>query len=323
MRVPLGLSCAVVLVAVVALVLPGAGMTWASAWAALFGPDTGLAHTVIFQWRAPRVVTAVLVGAGLALSGAFFQSLTRNPLGSPDIIGFSAGAYTGVIVALLAGYGGFVYQMAGALVGGLVTAVAVLLLSVRARIDGLRIILVGLGISAMLSALNRWLISRGELDTVLSAASWGAGSVNGMRWGIAFPACVFLAVVSVGALLLRRQLDVLALGDDTATGLGLRTNVLKLVLLLVGIVLVAATTAVVGPVSFVALAAPHLAQGITRAQRTPLVTTGLVGALLLLVADILAQRLFHPVQLPVGLVTVVIGGLYLLFIIAHSARKYS
>ncbi|QMV84310.1 iron chelate uptake ABC transporter family permease subunit [Corynebacterium hindlerae] len=323
MRVPVGLSCAVILVAVLALILPGAGMTTATAWGALLGNNSGLAHTVIFQWRAPRVVTAVLVGAGLALSGAFFQSLTRNPLGSPDIIGFSAGAYTGVIVALLAGYGGFVYQMAGALVGGLVTAVAVLLLSVRARIDGLRIILVGLGISAMLSALNRWLISRGDLDTVLSAASWGAGSINGMRWGIAFPACVFLAVVSVGALLLRRQLDVLALGDDTATGLGLRTNVLKLVLLLVGIVLVAATTAVAGPVSFVALAAPHLAQGITRAQRTPLVTTGLVGALLLLVADILAQRLFHPVQLPVGLVTVVIGGLYLLFIIAHSARKYS
>ncbi|QTH59809.1 iron chelate uptake ABC transporter family permease subunit [Corynebacterium hindlerae] len=323
MRVPLGLSCAVALVAVVALVLPGAGMTWASAWAALFGSDTGLAHTVIFQWRAPRVVTAVLVGAGLALSGAFFQSLTRNPLGSPDIIGFSSGAYTGVIVTLMSGFGGFVYQVAGALVGGLLTAVAVLLLSVRARIDGLRIILVGLGVSAMLSALNRWLISRGELDTVLSAASWGAGTLNGMRWGIAFPACVFLAVVSVGALLLRRQLDVLALGDDTATGLGLHTNAVKLVLLVVGILLVAATTAVVGPVSFVALAAPHLAQGITRAQRTPLVTTGLVGALLLLVADILAQRLFHPVQLPVGLVTVVIGGLYLLFIIAHSARKYS
>lgn len=323
MRVPVGLSCAVILVAVLALILPGAGMTTATAWGALLGNNSGLAHTVVFQWRAPRVVTAVLVGAGLALSGAFFQSLTRNPLGSPDIIGFSAGAYTGVIVALLAGYGGFVYQMAGALVGGLVTAVAVLLLSVRARIDGLRIILVGLGISAMLSALNRWLISRGELDTVLSAASWGAGSLNGMRWTIAFPACVFLAVVGIGSLLLRRQLDVLALGDDTATGLGLRTNVLKLVLLLVGIVLVAATTAVAGPVSFVALAAPHLAQGMTRAQRTPLLTTAVTGALLLLIADVLAQRLFHPVQLPVGLVTVVIGGLYLLFIIAHSARKKS
>ncbi|MEJ5998008.1 FecCD family ABC transporter permease [Corynebacterium sp. H130] len=321
--VPLTLCVAIFAIAIIALVLPGAGMTMGKAWGALSGTEVGLARTVVFQWRAPRVLTAVAVGAGLALSGALFQALTRNPLGSPDIIGFSSGAYTGVIATLLLGMSGFAQQVVGALAGGVVTALIVLALSVRARIDGLRIILVGLGISAMLSALNRWLISRGDLETMMSAASWGAGSLNGIRWTVALPSCVVLTGVVAASLLLRRHLDILSLGDDTAIGLGLRVNQLKFILLMVGIILVAAATAVAGPISFVALAAPHVAQGLTRAKRSPLLSTALVGALLLLVSDVLAQRLFHPVQVPVGLVTVVIGGLYLLFYISRTARKNS
>ncbi|AKK01988.1 FecCD family ABC transporter permease [Corynebacterium epidermidicanis] len=306
-----------------ALALPGAGMSLAKAWGALVGTELGLARTIVLQWRAPRVFIAIIVGAALAVSGSLFQALTRNPLGSPDIIGFSSGAYTGVICAIVLGYSGFSGQILGALAGGLATAVIVLALSLRTRIDGLRIILVGLGLSAMLSAFNRWLITRGELEAMMSAASWGAGSLNGIRWPVALPAGSCLALVLVGALLLRRQLDVLALGDDTAHGLGLNVNRFKVLLLVVGIVLIAATTAVAGPISFVALAAPHVAQGLNRANRTPLWTTALVGSCLLLAADIIAQRAFHPTTLPVGLVTVVIGGCYLLCFIATSARKFS
>ncbi|MDU0479610.1 iron chelate uptake ABC transporter family permease subunit [Staphylococcus chromogenes] len=320
-------SCAlfaVVLVAsFVALALPGAGMSVGKAWGALTGSELGLARIVVTQWRAPRVLMAVLVGAALGIAGALFQALTRNPLGSPDIIGFSTGAYSGVIVTMLLGYTGFHFQALGALLGGGATAAVVLAFSLRARIDGLRIILVGLGISAMLSALNRWLIARGDLETMMSAASWGAGSLNGIRWPLAGPACIVLAVAVLLALPLRRHLDILALGDDTATGLGLPVNRLKLVLLLVGILLISVTTAIAGPISFVALAAPHIAQGLTRSARTPLLPAALVGAVLLLLADILAQRAFHPVQLPVGLVTVVIGGAYLLYLISRAQRKTS
>lgn len=321
--VPLILLLVMGAVGVLALVLPGAGLSVAKAWGGLIGSEPGLAHTVVYQWRAPRVVMALAVGAGLAISGSLFQALTRNPLGSPDIIGFSSGAYTGVIVTLMLGMSGFGSQVVGALAGGLLTAVVVLALSVRTRIDGLRIILVGLGISALLSGINRWLISRGDLETMMSAASWGAGSLNGIRWPIAGPAGLVLVAVVAVSLLLRRHLDILSLGDDTAIGLGLRTNVLKFVLLIVGITLVAATTAVAGPISFIALAAPHIAQGLTRSVRTPLLSSALVGAVLVLASDILAQRLFHPVQLPVGLVTVVIGGLYLLLYISRTARKNS
>lgn len=199
----------------------------------------------------------------------------------------------------------------------------VIALSVRTRIDGLRIILVGLGISAMLSALNRWLITRGELDTALSAASWGAGSLNGLRWTIAIPACCVLAILITTTIPLRRFLDVLSLGDDLAVGLGLRLQLTKLLLLVGGVFLVAATTAVAGPIAFVALASPHIARALTSSARTPLVETSVIGALLIIVADLIGQRLFYPTQLPVGLVTVTIGGMYLLWLIARGSKENS
>lgn len=315
------LALLLVLSAAVAVSLPGAGITTAKVWSVFQGNESGLAHTIVFSWRAPRIVTALLVGAALGIAGSLFQALTRNPLGSPDIIGFNTGAYTGVILTMMAGMTGFASVAFGALVGGLTTALAVMAFSVRMRIDGLRIILVGLGISAMLSAFNRWLITRGDLNTAMSAASWGAGTLNGIRWSAATPAVIALAVIVALALLLGSRIDILNLGDDTATALGLPVNRSKLVLLVVGVLLVAITTAIAGPISFIALAAPHIAQRITASPRTPLLVSALTGATLLLVADIIAQRAFSPVQLPVGLVTVVIGGIYLLTLIASASRR--
>ncbi|MBG9288001.1 FecCD family ABC transporter permease [Corynebacterium belfantii] len=319
MRVLVILSSLLLVTAAYSLVIPGAGL---STWQ-LLTSETPLAHTVVMQWRLPRVVTGILVGAALAIAGSLFQSLTRNPLGSPDIIGFSTGAYTGVIAAFLLGGSGFAATVTGALIGGLAVSIVVIALSVRTRIDGLRIILVGLGISAMLSALNRWLITRGELDTALSAASWGAGSLNGLRWTIAIPACCVLAILITTTIPLRRFIDVLSLGDDLAVGLGLRLQLTKLLLLVGGVSLVAATTAVAGPIAFVALASPHIARALTSSARTPLVETSVIGALLIIVADLIGQRLFYPTQLPVGLVTVTIGGMYLLWLIARGSKENS
>ncbi|MHD0157876.1 FecCD family ABC transporter permease [Corynebacterium diphtheriae] len=319
MRALVILSSLLLVTAAYSLVIPGAGL---STWQ-LLTSETPLAHTVVMQWRLPRVVTGILVGAALAIAGSLFQSLTRNPLGSPDVIGFSTGAYTGVIAAFLLGWSGFGATIVGALIGGLAVSVVVIALSVRTRIDGLRIILVGLGISAMLSALNRWLITRGELDTALSAASWGAGSLNGLRWTIAIPACCVLAILITTTIPLRRFLDVLSLGDDLAVGLGLRLQLTKILLLVGGVFLVAATTAVAGPIAFVALASPHIARALTSSARTPLVETSVIGALLIIVADLIGQRLFYPTQLPVGLVTVTIGGMYLLWLIARGSKENS
>ncbi|AKK09119.1 iron chelate uptake ABC transporter family permease subunit [Corynebacterium testudinoris] len=305
------------------LLLPGAGIGSSKAVGVLLGQETGFARTVVMEWRLPRLVAAAVIGAALALAGALFQALTRNPLGSPDIIGFNTGAYTGVLFTLLMGASSFAAISFGALIGGCLTAVAVFLLSAQRghTISGIRLILVGLGISMMLSSFNRWLILRGDMETALSAASWGAGTLNGVRWEQAIPAAVCLGALVAIALVAFRGINILALGDDTATGLGLGVNRIKALMLSIGVLLTAISTAVAGPISFVALASPHIAARLTRSPRIPLAVTALTGASLLVVSDILAQRLFAPVQLPVGLITVTLGGIYLLTLIARPAKN--
>jgi iron complex transport system permease protein len=315
------LVLAVLAIAAVTLVLPGAGIDASEALGVLTGAEHGFAATVVLSWRLPRVVAAILVGAGLAIAGAIFQTLTRNPLGSPDVIGFGVGAYTGVILVLLAGTSGFGFVAVGALVGGLVTAIAVYLLSLRPGTGGMRMVVVGLGISAMLSALNRWLLLTAELDTSMAAATWGAGTLNGVRWDSVVPGALVIAVLLALAWPLARGLDVLGMGDDTAAGLGLHLGRARLSLVIVGVALTAAATAVAGPVSFIALAAPHVAHRLARGTRVSGVPVAATGALLLLLADLAAQRLFDPLQLPVGIVTVVVGGLYLLTLLARETRR--
>jgi iron complex transport system permease protein len=315
------LVLAVLITAAVTLVVPGAGIGTAEALAALTGRDGGFAATVVLSWRLPRVVAAILVGAGLAIAGAIFQTLTRNPLGSPDVIGFGVGAYTGVILVLLAGTSGFGFVAFGALAGGLVTAVAVYLLSLRPGTSGMRMVVVGLGVSAMLSALNRWLLLTAELDTSMAAATWGAGSLNGVRWGAVLPGAIVLGILLICAWPLSRGLDVLGMGDDTAAGLGIHLSRSRLALVLVGVGLTAAATAVAGPVAFIALAAPHVARRLARGSRVSGVPVAATGALLLLLADLVAQRMLDPLQLPVGIVTVVLGGLYLLTLLARETRR--
>ncbi|MGP6173533.1 FecCD family ABC transporter permease [Corynebacterium sp. A21] len=317
-----GLAGLLLLLGLIALALtfPGAGIDAAAAWAVLRGSGEGLAPTVVLEWRLPRVLAAVVVGAALAVSGALFQNVTRNPLGSPDIIGFNTGAYTGVILVMLAGFSGFAAVASGAFLGGLATAAVVLLFSLRRQVSGLRLILVGIGVSMMLSSFNRWLILRGDMETALSAASWGAGTLNGLRWAEVAPACLILALLTLAALGFSRSVDLLRLGDDTAVSLGARLNRDRAIMVILGAVLTAVATALAGPISFVALAAPHIAARVSRSPRVPLLLTALIGAVLLVLSDVLAQRLFHPTQLPVGLVTVTVGGLYLLWLMADANR---
>jgi iron complex transport system permease protein len=255
------------------------------------------------------------------MSGGIFQSMTRNPLGSPDIIGFNTGAYTGALIVMLAVGGGYLGIAAGALVGGILTALAVYLLAYRRGSQGFRLIIVGIGISAMLAALNHWLILQAELEAALAAAVWGAGSLNGITWEQAAPAAVVVVVVGVATLAVARRMQLLEMGDDAARALGVRAEPTRLLLLILGVALTAAVTAVAGPIAFVALAAPQLARRLTRSAGITLVPSAVMGAFLLVASDLAAQRLFAPIQLPVGVVTVCIGGIYLVWLLAREARK--
>ncbi|MFB8227994.1 iron-enterobactin ABC transporter permease [Cellulosimicrobium sp. NPDC055967] len=308
-------------IGVVALTTGDYPLTVPQVLQALVGAADGPVHMVVVEWRLPRALMALVLGAALGASGAIFQSLTRNPLGSPDVIGFNTGAYTGALVVIMLLGGGYVGVAAGALVGGVVTAGVVYLLAYRRGVQGFRLIIVGIAVSAMLASVNQWLIIKADLETAMAAAVWGAGSLNGMTWAQAVPACVLAALLALPLLWLAPRMGLLELGDDAAAALGLRSERVRLALVIVGVALTALVTAAAGPIAFVALAAPQLARRLTGAAGVRILPAAVMGAVLLAASDLVAQRAFAPTQLPVGVVTVSVGGAYLVWLLVREARK--
>lgn len=286
--------------------------------------DDGFASTIVRQWRAPRVVSALAVGAALGASGAIFQTLTRNPLGSPDIIGFTAGSFTGVLVvttmlpaALRTALGG---TAGGALVGGLLTALAVHLLASRGGLAGTRLVVVGIAVTAMLQSANLYLQTRAQAEVAMAASIWGAGTLSQASWHPllwALPALVVLAVPTALVVPSMRQLE---LGDDAASSHGVRVGRTRTTLMVLGTCLVAVATALAGPIAFVALAAPQVAHRMGGGAGIDVLGSSLMGAFLLLGADLVAAHAFAH-DLPVGIVTVIGGGLYLLVLLVAGTRR--
>ncbi len=291
-------------------------------FAALMGDAPRSMTMVVTEWRLPRVLMApLLIGAALGVSGAIFQSLMRNPLGSPDVMGFNTGAWSGVLVAMVL-FGQDLTAIAlAAMAGGIVTSLLVWLLAWRNGIDTFRLIIIGIGVRAMLVAFNTWLLLKASLETALTAGLWNAGSLNGLTWAKTSPSAPIIILMLIAASLLVRRMRLLEMGDDTACALGVSVERSRLLMMLVAVVLTAAATALAGPISFIALVAPHIARRISGTARWGLTQAALCGALLLLVADLCAQLLFMPYQLPVGVVTVSLGGIYLIVLLIQESRK--
>lgn len=308
--------------AILALCLGDLALTPGQVVGALLGIDGGFTATVVREWRLPRVLAALIFGAALGVSGAVFQSLTRNPLASPDVIGLSAGSYAGGLsVILLVGAGaGTVAVSGGAIGGGLVAAVLVYALAYRRGIQGFRLIVVGIGVSAMLQALSTYLLLRAKVEVAMIAAVWGAGSLSPVGWSQVLPAAGVIVAACAALGLFSRALSRLELGDDAARALGIRVEKSRLGLVVCAVALTAAVTAAAGPIAFVALAAPQIALRLTRTAGIALAPSALVGAVVLLASDIVAQHVL-PIPLPVGLVTVVVGGLYLVWLLIHETRR--
>ncbi|MEU7748754.1 iron chelate uptake ABC transporter family permease subunit [Nonomuraea sp. NPDC049158] len=277
---------------------------------ALFGQGTPVAELIVSKLRAPRVVTGLLVGAAFGLSGAIFQSLTRNPLGSPDFIGFTAGASTGGILGVIAG--GTALQIAGGALAGCVgTAVLVYALAHRGGVQGYRLVLVGIGANALLLSANSYLLTRANINDAATAGAWLTGSLSGRGWDHAIPVAVALAVLLPVCASVSRPMRMLEMGDDSARAMGIRVEAVRATAITVGVLLCAVATAAAGPVIFVALAAPQLARRLTRSPGVTMGASALMGAVLLTGADLAAQRVLAPTQLPVGVLTAAIGGAYL------------
>lgn len=287
----------------------------------LMGNGQRRTRLVVLEWRMPRAAAAALFGALLGLGGAVFQSITRNPLGSPDVVGFDAGAYTGAILAITFAGGGWLVLAGSAIAGGLLTALAVYLLTWRNGIQGFQLIVVGIGVSAMLTSLNHWILIKSTLSTAMAANTWGMGTLAKVSSQQLMPVLWIALPVILGALVLSRPLRLMEMGDARASALGIRVESVRLSLMALAIVATALVTAIAGPIPFVALAAPPIAHAITRTAGTSLAASMVTGAVLLSAADYAAQHSFAPIQLPVGVVTLCIGGAYFLWLIVKEARR--
>ncbi|WP_328392879.1 iron chelate uptake ABC transporter family permease subunit [Streptomyces sp. NBC_00390] len=288
---------------------------------ALIGRGSGAADFIVNTLRMPRLVTALCVGAALAVSGAILQSLTGNSLGSPDIIGFTNGSATGALLVIVVLHGSMTQIALGALIGGLATAAAVHLLMVGRALQGFRLVVVGIGVSALLLAVNSYLITRATWQEALEAQAWLLGSLGNRLWVHANAIGLAVAVLLPLALLLSRRLSMVEMGDDTAIALGVDVARTRAALLVISVALAAFATAVTGPIWFVALAAPQLARRLARTSGPALLPSALLGAVLLALSDLLVQRLFAPALLPVGTATGTIGGLYLIWLLVTESRK--
>lgn len=287
----------------------------------LRGEGTPLEEFLVWDSRLPRVLSALVVGTALGCSGAIFQTVSRNPLGSPDIIGFEVGAATGGLVALLLFGAGFAGASVGAVVGGLVTALVVYALALSNGLEGLRLVLIGVGIGAMLLSINSMLIVQADIYAAQEAGNWLVGSLVGAGWDdIALQASA-LGVLVVLAVCLSPALTLAELSDDTAAGLGQRTSLVRLGAVLVGVLLSSLAVAAAGPIAFVALTAPQIARRLTGSGGPNLIASGITGAMLLVLADLAARELFQPRQVPVGVVTGLLGGAFLAWLLTREWRK--
>ncbi|MFD5243035.1 FecCD family ABC transporter permease [Amycolatopsis sp. NPDC058340] len=273
------------------------------------------AQYLVVMGRLPRVLVAILVGAALALAGAVFQTITRNPLGSPDIIGFTTGSATGGIATLLLIGSGPGLVSLGALAGGLLTALVVMALCAPHGLLSSRLVLLGIAVSAVLVGVNSYLLVKANLEAASQAVGWLVGDLSGRDWAYFVPLAVAMAVFVPIMFAHGRALRMLEMGDDTATGIGVDVHRVRLTLVLVAVALVAAATAATGPLPFIALAAPQLARRMTRLPGPNLLASAFVGATLVVAADYLGQRLLESSLLPAGVVAAALGGAYLLWLL--------
>jgi iron complex transport system permease protein len=312
-----GLAAALLGVAALSMTLGAFDISPADVVRVLLGGGEGIERFVVMDLRLPRLVTGVLVGVAFGVAGAVFQSVLGNPLASPDIIGINYGASVAAATALL------VLGMSGAAVslmafgGALAVAAAIYGLAWRDGVTGYRFVLVGIAAAFMANAVLGYLLTRSDVRDAQSALVWMVGSLASADWTEIAVTAAALAALLPAAGALAASLRALQLGDDAATGLGVRAERARLGLIVVAVALAAVATAAAGPIAFVALVAGPIARRMVGTGGLALVPAALIGALVVTLADLIALHLLPgDVQAPVGVVTGAVGAPYLMWLLA-------
>ena len=304
-------------VAVLSLVVGDYPLTVPEAIKTLFGGGSQRDHYVVFEVRLPRLTMATLAGVGLAASGAIMQALLRNPLASPELLGITGGASVAAVTGtLVLGVSG-ITLVGLAFVGGLVIAAVLLVAAAREGSSSYRIVLAGVGIAFVCVAITGFLMKRTQLNEAQMALRWMTGSLEATSWSNALVLGIVLALALPCTAVMHRALQPLELGDAQAGALGVAVHRARTGLLVLGVLMAAAVTAFVGPIAFVALAAPAITRSLVGRGSAAITASAILGGALLALSDIVAQHALGA-AVPVGVVTGIVGAAYLLWLLARA-----
>ncbi|MGX5770003.1 FecCD family ABC transporter permease [Microbacterium trichothecenolyticum] len=314
------LAVAVVLVFVASLMIGQTFYSLAEVVRVILGETVPGASFTVGELRLPRTVLAILAGFAFGIAGVTFQTMLRNPLASPDIIGITAGASAAAVFGIVILSLSETAVSVLAVVGGLATALAIYLLSNKGGFAGTRLILIGIGVAAMLDAAVTYVLSKAPAYDLQAAMRWLTGSLNGATWSSVLPLAIASVVLGPTLLAKGRDLNVMRLGDDAAASLGIRLQGTRVIVIVAAVVLLAFATAATGPIAFVAFMAGPIAMRIVGPGGSLLLPSALAGALLVQLSDLLGQFAFDS-RYPVGVVTGVLGAPFLLYLLIRTNRS--
>ncbi|OXM13946.1 FecCD family ABC transporter permease [Paenibacillus herberti] len=313
-----GLSLAMLALAIVCLSIGGMSIPLKETILSLIGKNEAASDLIIMQFRLPRILAAILIGAALAVAGAILQGVIRNPLASPDLLGVTGGASV-TVVAFMTLFTGYSVHWVPfiAVAGAILTASINYALAWKNGISPFRLVLIGIGISTAMGALTMFLLISGPAYLAAQVLNWMTGSIYGTSWKYIGALWPWVAVFIPLSILYAKELNVQSLGEATAIGLGSRLQISRMVLLFYSVALAGAAVGVAGMISFIGLLAPHMARRlIGNSYKLVIPVSALLGAMILLLADLAGRMLFQPLDIPAGVFTAGVGApffMYLLF----------
>lgn len=316
--IALALCLIVLVVSLISLSMGSVRIPFNEVIMAVIGHNSDSSGLVVVEFRLPRVIAAILVGAAMAVSGALLQGVIRNPLAAPDLLGVTGGASVAVVAFMTLSAGAYSIHWVPviAIVGASAAAALNYVLAWKRGVSPFRLVLIGIGISTAMGALTTFLLISGPAYLAAQVLNWLTGSIYGMNWNYIAALCPWVAVFLPLSYLFAKELNVQSLGEDVAVGLGSRLQFSRFMLLGFSVSLAGAAVGVAGTISFIGLLAPHMARKLVgNSYKILLPAAALLGALLLLLADLAGRMLFQPLDIPAGVFTAGIGAPFFLYLL--------
>lgn len=286
----------------------------------LLGEQVKGASFAVGTIRFPRMVAGVFAGFAFGISGHVFQTMLRNPLANPNVIGITAGSSAAAVFCIIVLHASSTFVSIASIIGGLATVLVIFLLSKGTSFSIGRLILIGIGIQAMLNAVISYLLLIGQHHDVPTAMRWLSGSLNGVKMENLYPLMITVLLLAPIIILLGKRLDMLELGEQTAASLGVNTDRTRVVLVISSVLIIALATATTGPIAFVAFLSGPIAKRLVGVGFSSVIPAGLVGIILVLASDLIGQFAFVA-RYPVGVITGILGAPYLIMLLIRMNRK--